>query len=205
MPHHKTALRLAAPVAVLALALTGCGGGEEDDPADAKGAAGRTASARAGASPSEPASGGALAAGESATGTVAEEPGEVTYEIVAEKVEVGTEEEAAEAVADPEDAKGKVLAVAQVRYTHRGGPALTGTADVDDATAVFAGGRRGAVLIGATESAPGCENPYEVESWNPGESHVFCETYVIPADATSVAVHWSEEDGEPYIWTFEPS
>ncbi|MFD5314012.1 hypothetical protein [Streptomyces ardesiacus] len=54
----------------------------------------------------------------------------------------------------------------------------------------------------APEDAPGCEDPYDVESWKQGESHVFCETYVIPADATGVEVHWSEEDGEPYVWTF---
>ncbi|MEU1105501.1 hypothetical protein ABZ408_31785 [Streptomyces tibetensis] len=30
--------------------------------------------------------------------------------------------------------------------------------------------------------------------------HAFCETYVVPANAKSVEVHWSEEDGEPYVW-----
>ncbi|MFD7064342.1 hypothetical protein [Streptomyces sp. NPDC059906] len=44
--------------------------------------------------------------------------------------------------------------------------------------------------------------PYDVEGWKQGESHVFCETYVIPAGATSVEVHWSEEDGEPHVWRF---
>ncbi|MGV9282088.1 hypothetical protein [Streptomyces sp. NPDC003730] len=198
MPHRKTALRLAAPVAVLALALTACGGGDDDSGADAKGGRAATASP----SPSAPASGGDMAQGESATGKVAEDPGQVTYDVVAQKVEVGTEAEAAKAVADAADAKGKVLATAYVEYTHKSGPALTEGSDVHDATTVFADGQRGGVLIGASEDAPGCEDPYDVDSWKQGESHVFCETYVIPANATSVEVHWSEEDGEPYVWTF---
>ncbi|MGW2296921.1 hypothetical protein [Streptomyces violaceorubidus] len=198
MPHRKTALRLAAPLAVLALALTACGGGDEDTGADEKGGA----SAASSPSPSRPASGGDMAQGESATGKVAEDPGEVTYEVLAQKVEVGTEAEAAKAVADAADAKGKVLATAHMRYTHRGGPALTEGSDAHDGTTVFADGQRGGVLIGAAEDAPGCEDPYDVESWKRGESHVFCETYVIPADAAGVEVHWSEEDGEPYVWKF---
>ncbi|MET8395805.1 hypothetical protein B0E38_01978 [Streptomyces sp. 111WW2] len=207
MPHRTTALRttalrLAAPVAVLALALTACGGGDDDSGADAKGGATTEATTQASPSPSQPASGGDMAQGESASGKVAEAPGEVTYDVLAQKVEVGTEAEAAKAVADAADAKGKVLATAHIKYTHQGGPALTEGSDVHDGTTVFADGQRGGVLIGAAEDAPGCEDPYDVESWKQGESHVFCETYVIPAGATSVEVHWSEEDGEPYVWKF---
>ncbi|MFE1586057.1 hypothetical protein ACFW6Q_10250, partial [Streptomyces sp. NPDC058737] len=150
----------------------------------------------------QPASGGDMATGESATGKVAEDPGEVTYEVLAQKVDVGTEAEAAKAVADAADAKGRVLATAHIKYTHKSGPALTEGSDVHDGATVFADGQRGGVLIGASEDAPGCEDPYDVESWKQGESHVFCETYVIPAGATSVEVHWSEEDGEPYVWKF---
>ncbi|GAA2693215.1 hypothetical protein ACFY9G_07655 [Streptomyces anthocyanicus] len=202
MPHRTTALRLAAPVAVLALALTACGGGDDDSGADAKGGATTEATTQASPSPSQPASGGDMAQGESASGKVAEGPGEVTYDVLAQKVEVGTEAEAAKAVADAADAKGKVLATAHIKYTHQGGPALTEGSDVHDGTTVFADGQRGGVLIGAAEDAPGCEDPYDAESWKQGESHVFCETYVIPAGATSVEVHWSEEDGEPYVWKF---
>ncbi|MFH9733593.1 hypothetical protein [Streptomyces sp. NPDC017260] len=196
MPHLKTAPRLAAPVAVLALALTACGGGDD---------AGATGPASPGvsAAPSRAASGGDLATGESATGKVAEGPGEVTYEVVARKVEVGTEAEAAKAVADAADAEGRVLAVAHVEYTHKGGPALTEGSDVHDGTTVFADGQRGGVLVGgASDDAPGCEDPYDVRSWKQGESHVFCETYLVPADATSVEVHWEERDGEPYVWRY---
>lgn len=124
-----------------------------------------------------------MAQGESASGKVAEGPGEVTYDVLAQKVEVGTEAEAAKAVADAADAKGKVLATAHIKYTHQGGPALTEGSDVHDGTTVFADGQRGGVLIGAAEDAPGCEDPYDAESWKQGESHVFCETYVIPAGA----------------------
>ncbi|WP_234331774.1 hypothetical protein [Streptomyces sp. NRRL S-455] len=140
--------------------------------------------------------------GESATGKVEEDPGEVTYEIVAQKVDISTEAEAQKAVANAEDAKGKILAVAHVKYTHKSGPALTDGSDVGDGTTIFADGQHGSVLIGATEDEQGCEDPHDVESWKPGESHVFCETYVISATAKNVEVHWSEDDGDPYVWTF---
>jgi hypothetical protein len=121
---------------------------------------------------------------------------------VARKVDVGTEAEAAEAVADAADAEGRVPAVAHLEYTHRGGPALTEGSEVHDTAAVFADGQRGGILVGAPDDVPGCEDPYAVESWKQDESHVFCETYLVPADATSVEVHWSQEDGEPWVWKF---
>jgi hypothetical protein len=196
--YRKTALRLAAPVAVLALALTACSGG--DDEADAKSPA--TSQAKASPAARKPSSGGALKPGRSATGVYEEDRGKVTYEILAERVDVGTEAEAAQAVADPEDAKGLVLAVAHVTFTHRGGPALTGSPQVGDGTTVWADGQRGSILIGAAEDAAGCEDPYDIEGWKQGESHTFCETYLVPAGAKTVEVHWQEAEAEPYTWTF---
>lgn len=202
MLYRKTALRLAAPVAVLALALTACSGG--DDEADAKSPATSQAKASPSASP-EPSAGGAMKTGESATGTYEEDPGKVTYEILAQAVDIGTEAEAAQAVSDPEDAKGLVLAVAHVKFTHKSGPTLPDSPQVGDETTVWADGQRGSILIGAAEDAAGCEDPYDVEGWKQGESHTFCETYLVPADAKNVEVHWQEAEGEPYVWTFPNS
>ncbi|MFC4464993.1 hypothetical protein ACFPH6_10630 [Streptomyces xiangluensis] len=199
MLHQKTALRVAAPVAVLALALTACGGGE--DKADAKKPAGKS-KAKAAATPAEAASGSEMATGESAEGKVEEEAGNVTYDITAQKVDVGTEAEAQELVQDKAEAKGMVLAVAHMKFTHKGGPALTSDSDAGEGTTIWADGKRGALLIGASDDAPGCEDPYDVESWKTGESHTFCESYLIPANAKEMEVHWSEEDGEPFIWKF---
>lgn len=199
MLHHKTALRLAAPVAVLALSLTACGGGDDKADADAK----STATPAAKASKSEAASGGEMATGESATGKVKEEEGVVTYDVLATKVDIGTEAEAAKLVQDKKDAKGKVLAIAHVKFTHKSGPAITSSSDANDNATVWADGQRGAILIGSsTEGVPGCEDNYDVESWKTGESHTFCEAYLIPASAKNAEIHWSEEDGEPYIWKF---
>ncbi|MEU9228974.1 hypothetical protein AB0D40_31990 [Streptomyces massasporeus] len=201
MRTHTPRPDLAATVAALALALTACGGG--DDTADAKSTAPAGEKVRETPPPS-PASGGDMDPGQSAMGKVDEDPGTVTYEILPVKVDVGTEAEAAKAVSEPDRAKGNVLATARVTYTHKGGPALTGGSDVHDAATVFADGQRGTVLIGATEDAPGCEDPYDVDAWREGESHTFCETYVVPANAKSIQVHWTEDevDGEPYIWEF---
>lgn len=197
MLHRKTALRFAAPVAVLALSLTACGGGGDD--ADAKP---KSAPAEASPSPSEAASGGELGTGESATGKVMEGDAEVTYDITAQKVDLGTEAEAQKLVQDPAEAEGMVLAVAHVKFTHKAGAALTESSDANDGTEIYADGQRGALLIGASDDAAGCEDPYDIEGWKQGESHVLCESYLIPANAKSVEVHWAEEDGEPYIWTF---
>ncbi|MBM7439940.1 hypothetical protein [Streptomyces sp. HB132] len=201
MLHQKSALRLAAPVAVLALALTACGGGDDtadtaDKPKDTSSSAGKPK-----ASP-EPESGGELATGESATGRVTEGEAPVIYEIVAQKADVGTEADAAKVVSDPEKAKGLVLVVAHVKYTHKEGPALTRSPEVQRGVSISADGTRGSMLIGAADDAAGCEDPYDLKGWKQGESHVLCETYLVPAGSKQIEVQWAEEDGEPYIWKF---
>ncbi|WP_371526163.1 hypothetical protein OG302_08315 [Streptomyces sp. NBC_01283] len=198
MLYRKTALRIAAPVAVLALALTACGGGDDKkDSADKPKAGANEPKAK----PS-PESGGELGTGESATGKVKEGNAPVTYEITAQKVDLGTEADTKKMVADPKDAKGLIPAIAHVKYTHKSGAALTETPDANDSTTVWAGGRRGTLVIGAAEDAPGCDDSSSIEGWKQGESHVLCETYLVPKDAKDLEIHWSEEDGEPFIWKF---
>ncbi|MFC8664664.1 MULTISPECIES: hypothetical protein [Streptomyces] len=197
MLRHNSALRAVAPAAVLALTLSACGGGD-DTGTDAK----KPSRPKATASQAEAPSGGELATGESATGKVEEEDGKVTYEITAQKVDLGTEAEAEKLVQDKADAKGLALAVAHVKYTHKAGPALTSDSDAGDGTTIWADGRRGTLLLGSADDAPGCEDPYDVTSWKSGESHTFCESYLVPSNAKSLEVHWSEEDGEPFIWKF---
>ncbi|TLS45819.1 hypothetical protein FE633_13420 [Streptomyces montanus] len=191
---HKT-LRIAAP-ALLVLTLSACGGGGDDKPdADAKKSSPKATQAK-------PASGGELDTGESATGKVKEGDAEITYDITAQKVDIGSEAEAQKLVQDPADAKGMVLAVAHVQFTHKAGPALTESPDANDSTTIWADGQKGALLIGASDDSPGCEDPIDIESWKSGESHVLCESYLIPSKTKSVEVRWSEENGEPFIWKF---
>ncbi|MGW1002083.1 hypothetical protein ACWDBD_19640 [Streptomyces sp. NPDC001118] len=195
----STALRVAVPVTVLAFALTACGGGDEQSSSGAKPSA---KAKEATVSTHEP-SGGERAAGQSATGTVKEGDQNVTYEVVAEKVDVGTEAEAQRLVADKSAAKGLVLAVAHVKFTHNAGQPLSDTPDVNDGTTMWADGKRTALLIGASNDGPGCEDPYDIEGWKQGESHTLCESYLIPANSKSVEVHWSAGDrSDPYIWKF---
>jgi hypothetical protein len=200
---HTIRPALTAAVAALALTLTACGSG--DDTAAAKAPVGEKV--RQTPAPS-PESGGEMDPDQSAMGKVDEEPGTVTYEILPMKVDVSTEAEVQKMVSpeDKERAKGLVMATAHVRYTHKGGPALTDGSDADDATTIWADGVRGTVFAFAPEDAPGCEDPYDVDNWKPRDSHVFCETYLVPANATSIEVHWTEDevDGDPYIWKFDP-
>ncbi|MFE0176361.1 hypothetical protein ACFWZ2_29000 [Streptomyces sp. NPDC059002] len=191
----KTALRVAAPVAVLALALTACGGGDDDKSEDKK--------ADAPKSQTKPKEAPALAAGDSTTGKVKEGDAVVTYDVAAQKIDVGTEAETKKLVQDPSKAKGMVPAVAHLKYTHKGGAPLKDTPDVADTTEIYADGTRGGLLIGAAEDAPGCEDKLDLEGWKQGESHVLCETYLIPAGSKSLEVHWAaKEDGEPVVWKF---
>ncbi|MEU5582907.1 hypothetical protein ABZ791_34230 [Streptomyces huasconensis] len=193
----KTALRLAAPVAVLALALTACGGGD-DKKSEEKG------KADAPKSQTEPTKPSALAAGESTTGKVKEGDATVTYDVAAQKVDMGTEAETKKLVSDPKDAKGLVAAVAHVKYTLKEGAPLKDVPDVGDGAEVYADGTRGGLLIGASEDAPGCEDELELEGWKKGESHVICQTYLVPVNTKELEVHWAPEDSEsePAVWKF---
>ncbi|MFI0711839.1 hypothetical protein ACH4SK_14515 [Streptomyces inhibens] len=203
MLHTKTAwLRVAAPVAVLALALTACGGGK--DSAGTKGDKKRNA-ADAPKTEKNPAGGGELKAGQRATGKFKEDSGKITYEVVAQKIHVGTEAEAKKLVSDAKDAKGLVAATAWVKYTNKGGGVVKDMPEVANESEIYADGRRGGLLIGAAEDGPGCEDTIEIENWKVGQSHTICQTYMIPKSAKSVEVHWAGEgqSDSPFIWKFD--
>ncbi|MFF0743634.1 hypothetical protein ACFYVL_24875 [Streptomyces sp. NPDC004111] len=210
----KLVLRAAAPVAVLALALTGCNGG--DDQSGGKSDAG--AAKETGGSDKAPEKDGAaeqggagasgkkeLAAGESVTSPFKEkEAGQVTYEIAAQKADVGTEADAKKMVSDPAKAKGLVPVVAHVKYTHKGGKPVASYPDVADNVEIYADGARGGLLIGAAEDAKGCEDDGDIENWTQGQSHTFCQTYMVPVGAKQIEVRWAadEDSKDPYVWRF---
>ncbi|MGW3013908.1 hypothetical protein ACWC9R_34515 [Streptomyces sp. NPDC001219] len=199
MPYKKTALlRAAAPVAVLALALTACGGNKKSNTAtdDAP---------KTEKSSSAPEGGGELKPGQGGTGKFKEEDGAITYEVAAQKVKVSTEAETKKLVSDPKRAKGLVAATAWVKYTNKGGGVVKESPDVADESEIYADGQRGGLLIGAAEDGPGCEDTIDIENWKTGQSHTICQTYMIPKDAKSVEVHWTAEgrSGSPLIWKFD--
>ncbi|MGW5733741.1 hypothetical protein [Streptomyces sp. NPDC055261] len=181
MLHRRTTSRVVGPVVVLALALTACGGDKKVSPDRKKIARGT----------------GQSAVGEAKEGAVL-----VTYALTAQKVELGTEAETAKMVSEPEEAKGLVPAIARVRYTHKSGPTLTQRPRASHPTTIYADGRRGTLIVGAADHAPGCESPSSVKSWKRGQSHVLCETYLVPKDAKDLEVHWSEQNGRTFVWKF---
>ncbi|MGW7065366.1 hypothetical protein ACWGII_04640 [Streptomyces sp. NPDC054855] len=183
MLYRKTTSRVVATVAVLALALTACGDdGGKKDASDRKRVARGT--------------------GESATGEAKEGDVFVTYDLTAQKVELGTEAETAKMVSEPKLAKGLVPAIAHVKYTHRSGPTLTQRPRASQPTTIWADGRRGTLIVGAADNAPGCEAPSSIKGWKRGETHVLCETYLVPKGAKDLEVHWSEQGGRTFIWKF---
>lgn len=181
MLHRRTTSRVIGSAAVLALALTACGGDKKVSPDRKKVARG---------------------AGESATGEAKEGNVLVTYTLTAQKVDLGTEAETARMVSEPKEAKGLVPAIAYVKYTHKSGPNLTQRPRASHPTTIWADGRRGTLIVGAADDAPGCEAPSSVKSWKRGESHVLCETYLVPKDAKDLEVHWSEQNGRTFVWKF---
>ncbi|MGW6024669.1 hypothetical protein [Streptomyces sp. NPDC055099] len=183
MLYGKTTSRAVATVAVLALALTACGGGDgKKDASDRKRVP--------------------RAAGESATGEAKEGDVFVTYDLTAQKVELGTEAETAKMVSEPKLAKGLIPAIAYVKYTHRSGPTLTERPRASQPTTIYADGKRGTLIVGAADRAPGCEAPWSIKGWKKGQTHVMCETYLVPKDAKDLEVHWSEQGGRTFIWKF---
>ncbi|MFF1714387.1 hypothetical protein [Streptomyces sp. NPDC058268] len=198
-------LRTAAPVAVLAVALTACDDGGSDKISSSKD---NTSSSTGTASKlqDDKADDHQLGAGQSATVTFKEDDGSITYSVVAQKVDFGTEADTRKLVSDPEKAKGFVPVVAHVKYTNKGGGAVSSYPSVGDNVEIYADGARGSILIGASDDAPGCESDSDIENWAEGQSHVICETYMIPKGARDVAVHWVAEDShKPYVWTFKNS
>lgn len=199
MLHKKTALlRAAAPVAVLALALTACGGNKKSTTTTTENDAPKTEKGS-----SAPAGGGELKPGQGGTGKFKEEDGTITYEVAAQKVKVSTEAETKKLVSDPKRAKGLVAATAWVKYTNKGGGVVKESPDVADESEIYADGQRGGLLIGAAEDGPGCEDTIDIENWKTGQSHTICQTYMIPKGAKSVEVHWTGEGSSPLIWKFD--
>ncbi|WP_308403796.1 hypothetical protein [Streptomyces rhizoryzae] len=204
-------LRAAAPVAVLALTLTACGG--TNGAAGTAGPAGAAARPNAAAAapaadtgPAAPSRGGALGPGRSGTGRYREDAGKVTYEVAAQKVRVGTEAEAQKMVQDPKDANGLVPATAYVKFTNRGPSVVTGLPRVANGTEIYADGQRGGLLLGSPANLPGCEDPLDIDDWAVGRSHVICQTYMIPRGARSLEVRWGDDDAaDPLIWRFGPT
>ncbi|MGF0168014.1 hypothetical protein OH717_09475 [Streptomyces albidoflavus] len=211
MSKKKLWLRSAASAGVLALALTACGGSDDGDGASASTDKGGSVSEGKGKEkaeerPEEEKGGGELAAGEKATSEFDEDGTKVTYEIVAQKVDVGTAADTEKLVSDPKKAAGLVPAVAHVEFTVKDGGPVADYPDAGREIQVYADGQRGTILIGASDDAPGCEKSTDVKDWKAGESHVFCDTYMVPEGAKELTVQWApDRDTDPFVWKFENS
>ncbi|MEU8824219.1 hypothetical protein [Streptomyces sp. NPDC048636] len=209
MPSNKvTLLRIGAPVAILALALTGCGShGKKGSSAKSKkhksSSSHLSGGHRSGAKKSRPATSSLLRPGQSASRAFREDTGvKPFYRIAAQKVDIGTNAEAKALVSDPADAKGKVPAVVYVTYTHVTGPEVPEFPRVGDYADVLAGGRRGTKVIGVTKEPKGCADADEIKNWKDDQSYTLCNTFLVPEHPKSLRVTWTEIGGDPFTWKF---
>ncbi|WP_055546681.1 hypothetical protein [Streptomyces sp. NBRC 110028] len=206
MLNKTTWLRVATPVAVLALALTACGSdGEKShtstshkdkahsrfNGAHKNGARGASAAAKA-----------VLKPGQSAWRAFKEDTGvKPYYSIIARRIDVGTAADAKTLVSDPKDAKGKVPATGYVTYRHLTGGVVKEWPRVGDYADVYADGRRGTKVIGGG-TPKGCADSDTIKNWKNGQSYTFCTTFLIPADAKRLEISWTEIGGKPFVWKF---
>ncbi|WP_263170136.1 hypothetical protein [Streptomyces sp. SCSIO ZS0520] len=212
-PNRRTTrwLRAAAPVAVLAWTLTACGGGDSGTEG-AEGARKDVKGSRSAAAPtaSEAAGGGTADSGDSGDGGDSgrsEADGRKaghTFEVKAEKVDVGTEAEAVELAAAR--GEGRVPATAHLRFTNRG--ATIAAAPRTGTIEVRAHGRPGTPVTRHTasaEGAAGCEDQDRIRNWKRGETHVLCATALVPRGAGDLEVRWVKDasDGFSYSWDFK--
>ncbi|QKW08875.1 hypothetical protein HUT18_23345 [Streptomyces sp. NA04227] len=216
-PWLRTAASLAL-LPLLAVALTACGGDDEGgdkakDPASSGSPSDKpsgTPTGKPSAKPSgSPDDGQELGPGESGRGEVANRKTETTYVAGAQKVDIGTEADARKLVDDPALVEGKVPATAYLKLTNDDGGTIAGHPRIGDIR-LTADGQPGTPLDSAevrgkdVPPAKGCETPEEITNWKEGESHVFCETFLIPKGAVKVLVQWVKDpaDGFTYSWDF---
>ncbi|AJE85363.1 hypothetical protein SLNWT_4987 [Streptomyces albus] len=209
-PNRRTTrwLRAAAPVAVLAWTLTACGGGDSGTEG-AEGARKDVKGSGSAAAPtaSEAAGGGTADSGDGGDSGRAEADGRKaghTFEVKAEKVDVGTEAEAVELAAAR--GEGRVPATAHLRFTNRG--ATIAAAPRTGTIEVRAHGRPGTPVTRHTasaEGAAGCEDQDRIRNWKRGETHVLCATALVPRGAGDLEVRWVKDasDGFSYSWDFK--
>ncbi|MEU6673547.1 hypothetical protein [Streptomyces sp. NPDC046925] len=197
------ALRAAAPIAILALALTACGGSDSGGKSADKPKQASSDSTPKGDNPEGgETESGSMKAGESITVPFKENEPKITYEIAAQKVDLSTEAEAKKIANDPKNAKGLIAAIAHVKFTNKSGGVVESSPDVGRATEIYADGAPASLVLMAAEDAPGCDRTTDIENWQAGQSYTICRTYMVPANAKEIEVRWSDQGGTTYSWAF---
>lgn len=205
MLKKTTWLRVTAPVAVLALALTACGSHEKKSRAakpDKHKPHSRLSTHKNGSRGASAAAKTVLKPGQSASRTFKENTGVTPlYSISARRIDVGTATDARALVSDPKDAKGKVPATEYVTYRHVTGDVVKEWPRVGDYADVYADGRRGTKVIGG-DAPKGCADSDTIKNWKNGQSYTLCNTFLIPADTKRLEVAWTEIGDKPFVWRF---
>jgi len=203
-----TWLPIAAPVAVVALALTACSSpGKKSHTSTSpkhkshsrlngthkNGERGASAAAKA-----------VLKPGQSASRAFKEDTGvKPFYSITARRIDVGTAADAKALASDPGDTRGKVPATGYVTYRHMSGDVVKEWPRVGDYADVYADGRRGAKVIGG-DAPKGCADSDAIKNWKDGQSYTLCTTFLIPADSKRLELAWAEIGDKPFVWKFPP-
>ena len=123
--------------------------------------------------------------------------------MVAQGVDVGTNADALKLLPNQKDQVGdKLLAVAQVKFTNRGGDPVPEYPKVGDETELYVDGQPAQPLMMIGSAPEGCDRAVTIDTWPQGESHILCRSFLIPPTARALEVRWGADSEDPFIWGF---
>lgn len=216
MSHRRShVLRAIAPVAVLALALTGCGSDDSDSSSDSKGDTSQSESSddknadendsTDDSADEDAGPGGELKLGESGEQTSKKGDGEATLKITAEKVDKGVNADLVDAGFDSEKVKGKYPVHAYLKYevTELSGEIEPGTDFNTTAAVLDTEGKPGSrfIAIGGEPLKGGCPEKDRELKWEKGTTATQCTTYLMPEGKEIDKVAWGMVN--PLMWAID--
>lgn len=202
LQHRKTALlRAAAPVAILALALTACGPDDSSDKGSKDSKADTSQEDRA----EEPQQDeGPWTVGETAPGTHKFELSDkkADLEITAKKVGTGTNADLLAAGLKKDDVKTMYPVFVHFEYTVKKADKPLEDADFNLKARVIGEGNaqgRKLITIGAADIKGGCPEKEDI-TWKQGDTHTLCNTYLMDEGKDVKQVAWAGNLTDPLLW-----
>ena len=205
MLHHKRSLlRAAAPVAVLALALTACGSNDSPDEGKKDAKAGTSQDDKSEQRDQETQDKGPWTVGETAPGTHEFESGseKADIEITAKKVDTGKNADLLAAGLKKSDVKTMYPVFVHFTYTLKKTAKPMDDPDFNLKARVMGTGNepgRKLITIGAADIKGGCPDQEDI-TWKQGDTHDVCSTFLMAEGKDVEQVAWAGDLSNPLLW-----